>query len=194
MYIHVINQTLQSFKPITMKKLLYLLAPVIISAILLVSCNKGKTAAAKTDTTALIYKASISSSWAISDSPKNVQATLQSYKDWEDNKLSNAPAYFSDTVSWNFSDGSKHKMRRDSMVKTLQKIRDSLSSSKIDMISIVSLHSTDKNSDWVAVWYKQTDTYKTGKVDSSLFNDVNHIKNGKVDYWSSFRQVLKKAQ
>jgi len=176
-----------------MKKILYFFAAIA----LFVSCKnqtKSTDGGAKADSVALIYKASYSSSFAISDSVKNVQAVLQSYKDWEDNKLANAPAYFADTVSWDFSDGSRHKMIRDSMVHYIQKFRDSLSSSKINMVSIVNLYSTDKKEEWVSVWYKQTDTFKTGKVDSSFYNDVNHIKNGKIDYWTSFRQALKKAK
>ncbi len=174
-----------------MKQTLYLFAVIA----LLASCkNETKTTAAKTDSATMIYKASYSSSFAISDSAKNVQAVLQSYKDWEDNKLANAPAYFADTVAWNFSDGSKYSMKRDSMVHFVQKFRDSLSSSKIDMVSVVNLHSIDKNEDWVSVWYKQTDTHKDGKVDSAFYNDVNHIKKGKIDYWTSMRQALKKAK
>lgn len=177
-----------------MRKNFYLLGLVIIGAALLASCKSGtQTAnATSTDSVSMPYKASYSSSFTISNNAKYAQEVLQSYKDWEDNKLNNAPAYFADTVAMDFSDGTKFKLRRDSAVHFFQKFRDSLSSSKIDMISVVNLHSTDKNEDWVAVWYKQTDTYKKGKVDSAFYNDVNHIKNGKIDYITSLRQVMKK--
>jgi hypothetical protein len=172
-----------------MKKIFYLFAAVALFA----SCkNAAQKAEAKTDSVTMPYKASYSSSFTISDNVKNEQLVLQSYKDWQDNKISNAPAYFADTVQLDFSDGSKYKMRRDSMVKVFQRIRDSLSSSKIDVVTTINLHSTDKNQDWVSVWYKQTDTYKNGKIDSSFFNDVNNVVNGKIVYVSSFRQVLKK--
>ena len=176
-----------------MKKILYLFAPMAIGIALLASCKsntKDAAGTAKADTTALPYKASYSSSFIISDSTKNLLAVLQSYKDWENDKLSNAPAYFSDTVAMDFSGGKKIKLGRDSLVHFFQKYRDSLASSKIDMVSIINLQSTDKNEEWVAVWYKQIDTYKTGKVDSAFYNDVNHIKKGKVDYVTSLRQAL----
>ena len=80
------------------------------------------------------------------------------------------------------------------MVKFFQKYRDSLSSSKFDMVSIINLHSTDKNENWVSVWYKETDTYKTGKVDSAFYNDVNRVKNGKINYVTSFKQALLPAK
>jgi hypothetical protein len=173
-----------------MKQALYLLAAVA----LLASCKNGtNTAASKSDSTVMPYKATYSSSWQISDSAKVTQAVLQSYKDWEENKLANAPAYYADTVSWIFADGSSYRMRRDSLVHFLQKVRDSLSSSKIEIVSVINLYSTDKKAEWVGVWYKQTDTYKSGKKDSAAFNDVNEVKNGKVVFWSSYRQALKKA-
>ena len=176
-----------------MKKILYFFAPLAIGIALLASCKSATTSsAAKTDSAVMPYKASYSSSFTISDSTKNEQAVLQSYKDWEDNKLSNAPAYFADTVAMDFPSGAKIKLKRDSLVHFFQKFRDSLTSSKIDMISIVNLHSTDKNADWVAVWYKQTDTYKTGKIDSAFYSDVNNVVKGKIVYTSSLRQTLKK--
>ncbi|MFB9843030.1 putative periplasmic lipoprotein [Mucilaginibacter ginsenosidivorans] len=177
-----------------MRKTLYLFTVVA----LLAACKSGTptsgSTAAKADSVVMPYKASYSSSFAISDNSKNEQAVLQSYKDWEDGKLGNAAAYFADTIAFDFSNGARHKMARDSFVKFSQKFRDSLSSSKIDMISVVNLHATDKNEDWVSVWYKQTDTHKDGKIDSSLYNDVNHMKGGKIDYWTSLRQALKPAK
>ena len=177
-----------------MKKILYLLTAVA----LLAACKSGTptsgSAAAKADSVVMPYKASYSSSFTISDNSKNEQAVLQSYKDWEDGKLGNAASYFADTIAFDFSDGSRHKMVRDSFVKFSQKYRDSLTSSKIDMIYVVNLHATDKNEDWVSVWYKQTDTHKDGKIDSSFYNDVNHMKAGKIDYWTSVRQSLKSGK
>lgn len=171
-----------------MKKMLYLFAAVA----LLASCKNGaKTAASTTDSTAMPYKATYSSSFVIPDSTTNIKAVLQSLKDWEDNKLDNAPAYFADTVAMNFWDGSGFKLKRDSMVKVFQKFRDSLTSSKIEITAYVGLHSTDKNSDWVCVWYKQTDTFKTGKIDSAYYQDDNQMVKGKIVWINDKRQVLK---
>ena len=176
-----------------MKKILYLFAVLA----LLASCkNETKSAdstADKTDSVVMPYKASYSSSFTISDNQKNAQAVLQSYKDWEDNKLgSNAAAYYADTLSWDSSTGlRKTKVLRDSLMHFFQKFRDSLSSVKIDVVAVTNLHSTDKNTDWVGVWYKETDTYKTGKVDSAFYQDDNNVVNGKIAFFSSKRQELK---
>jgi hypothetical protein len=159
-----------------MKKTLYLFAAVALFA----SCKNGaKTAAPATDSVPMPYKATYSFSFVISDSTKNIKAVLQSFKD-----------YFADTVSENFWNGYKFTLKRDSMVKLFQKYRDSLSSSKIEVTAYVGLHSTDKNTDWVCVWYKQTDTYKTGRVDSAYYEDDNEMVKGKMTWINDKRQAL----
>jgi hypothetical protein len=140
------------------------------------------------------YKATYSSSFVFSDNEKNAQMVLQSYKDWEDNKLSNAPAYFADTITMVFPDGTNNHYSRNQFVKEAQVYRDSLASSKIEIQAYINVHSTDKNQDWVNVWYKQTDTWKKGKVDSAFYQDDNMLTNGKIVYVSSKKQAIKKMK
>jgi hypothetical protein len=153
--------------------------------------NNTTTSSAK-DTTTYPYKAGYSSSFDATPNPANIKACLQSYKDWEDNKLANAPAYFADSVHIEFAGGDKFDLGRDSMVKMFQKFRDSLVSSKIVMDAFSSMHSIDRNEDWVCVWYKQYDTYKSGKVDSAYYEDENRMKNGKINLYDSKKKLLAK--
>jgi hypothetical protein len=111
-------------------------------------------------------------------------------KDWEDNKVDNAPAYFGDTVAYYFFNGAKLNLKLDGFIKVLHQFRDSLSSVKTEVAGWDNLHSTDKNQDWVHVWYKETDTYKNGKVDSAFYYDDNLIKNGKIVYVMNARRSL----
>ena len=53
-------------------------------------------------------------------------------------------------------------------------------------------HSVDKNEDWVNVWYKEVDTYKSGKVDSLDYEDDSRLKDGKIVWISSHEQKYKK--
>lgn len=172
-----------------MKKALYLFAAIA----LLASCKsetKPADTAAKTDSVVMPLKASYSSSFTISDNSKNEQLVLQSYKDWEDNNLKNATAYLADTVTMDFSTGKHMTATRDGIVKEWQKFRDSLASVKVDVVAVTNLHSTDKNADWVGVWYKETDSFKTGKVDSAFYQDDNMMVKGKMAYISSKRRML----
>jgi hypothetical protein len=177
-----------------MRKLLYLAIPFAIGMAALASCNSGSSPSSKKDSVTMPYKATYSSSWVLSDSAKYVQAVLQSMKDYEDNKVDNAPAYFGDTVAYDFFNGAKLKLKLDSFIKVLHQYRDSLSSVKIEVTAWDNLHSTDKNQDWVGTWYKETDTYKTGKVDSAFYHDDNLIKNGKIVYVMNSRRTLPKGQ
>ena len=162
-------------------------------AVSVIGCtNQTKTAETKADSVLMPYTATYSASFVVSDKPKNAQSVLQSYKDWEDNKLSNAPANFADTVAMTYWDGIQFRLGRDSMVRYFQKFRDSLTSSKIEILAVTNLHSVDKNADWVNVWYKQTDTYKTGKVDSAFYQDYNNLVNGKIVWINSKKQILRK--
>jgi hypothetical protein len=180
-----------------MKKLLYLAIPVGIGIILLASCKSGSTTAStdtKKDSVAMPYKATYTTAWTISDSSKYVQEALQSMKDWEDNKLSNGSAYYGDTLTFLHWSGFKISAKRDSVLKVFQKVRDSLSSVKIEVTTWVNTHSTENKSDWVNVWYKETDTYKTGKVDSAFYEDANMIKNGKIVWILDQRRNLPKGK
>jgi hypothetical protein len=176
-----------------MRKILYFLIPGIVGAGLFASCNGSTSSGSNTaDTLSMPYKASYSSSYTISDNSKNVQLVLKTYKAWETGKVSDAAAYFADTVAVDLANGEKYQLSRDSLLKITQGYRDEMSSSKINMISIVNLHSKDHNQDWVSVWYKQVDVQKNGEADSAFYNDLNHIQNGKIDYVTTFRQGLQK--
>jgi hypothetical protein len=50
----------------------------------------------------------------------------------------------------------------------------------------------DKNEDWVNVWYKEVDYFKSGKVDSTGYEDDNLLRDGKIAYISSHAIKLKK--
>jgi hypothetical protein len=179
-----------------MKKLLYPVIAVAIGITVLASCKSGSmgSADAKKDSVTMPYKATFSSSFVPSDSAKYVQSVLQSLKDWEDNKLANGKAYYADTVVFYHWSGLKLNNKRDSVLKLFQKFRDSLSGVKIEVGAWLNSHSTDKNEDWVNVWYKETDTYKTGRIDSAFYEDANQIVKGKIVFTMDQRRNLPKGK
>ncbi len=74
----------------------------------------------------------------------------------------------------------EYKGPNDGLMKIWTTSRDSLSSVKIIMDGWRKMHAVNKNEDWVSTWYTEVDTYKTGKVDSSYYQDNNLVKNGKI--------------
>lgn len=183
-----------------MKKLFYNF-PVVPIAIgigiaILASCKSGSTtsADAKKDSVVMPYTAIFTKTWVLSDSSKYAQTVLQSIKDWEDNKLSNGKTYYADTVAFDHWSGMKFKGKRDSLLKIFQTVRDSFSSVKIDMYTWLNSYTPDKKENWVGTWYKETDTYKNGKVDSAFYHDENLVKDGKIVYTMDQRRNLPKGK
>ncbi len=78
----------------------------------------------------------------------------------------------------------------DSLMNDWTKTRDSLSSVVIRMDVWLKNHSVKDSADYINVWYKEIDTYKSGKVDSANYEDDNAIKDGKIIWYSSHKQKL----
>ena len=166
----------------------------------LISCSGSNTettvAAATKDTTAAVvinmpFTATYSSNF-VPGSQSDVLTTLNNYKAWQDNDMAAMRATLGDSSMLIFPSGVVVSGLSDNMMKEAKKFRDSLSKVELTLLAWTSNHSVDKNEDWVNVWYKETDTYKTGKVDSAMYQDDNRLHNGKIVFTSSHRQGLRK--
>jgi len=137
------------------------------------------------------YTAEFTSKFSIGKD-SNSLLVLNLYKALEANDMNALANVLADSVNLNFADGSTFSGSRDSVIAMTKKYRDSLSSIKFDFDAWIPVHADDKNGDAVLTWYKETDTYKNGKVDSIYFHDINGIKDGKVDFLESMSRKLKK--
>jgi len=99
---------------------------------------------------------------------------------------------FGDSVRMELSGGYVFDNKLDSFIAISAKYRDSLSKVELTFYAWTPNHSVDKNEDWVNVWYKEVDTYKTGKMDSVEYEDDNLLKKGKIVYVSSHVKKFKK--
>ncbi|MDE3213852.1 MAG: hypothetical protein KGM98_11515 [Bacteroidota bacterium] len=177
-----------------MKKLI----PFVLISVFYVACtgnkgNEGATSQAPTSSAssiALPYKADYDAkfSWG---SDSNTLVVLNSYKAWENGDMQALRNTLGDSTRFLFSNGTTFYGTSDSMVKFAAKVRDSLSKVEIRMDVWLSTHADTRNADWVSVWYTETDTYKTGKVDSAYFQDDNALVNGKIVYVDSKIRKLK---
>ncbi len=166
----------------------------------LLSCNSGEEKTAATTSTAdsttkstvdLPYTASYSSSWSTDVSDADLKMVLMTYKDWEDNNMSGLGKVMGDTVEWDMSSGDHKKLSKADLMKMFTTYRDSLSSVKIDMAGWNKMYSTDKKDGYIVTWYDETDTYKTGKVDSASYHDVNRVKDGKLVWYLQYKRPKK---
>ena len=169
---------------------------------IMVSCNNEKKETAdtqKTDvqttttsTVSLPYKANYSSQFNDKVSDSDLLTVLNSYKYWETGDLTSLSKIMGDSVYVNMANGMTFKGTKDSLMGIWKKQRDSLSAVSISVDAWVKSHSIDKNENYVEVWCKEIDTYKSGKVDSANYADLNQVKNGKITWYSSYRQPLMK--
>ena len=167
----------------------------------LFSCKSGEektaTTTAATDSTAtksavdLPYTAAYSSSWSNDVSDADLKMVLTTYKDWADNNMSGLGSAMADTVDWDMSSGDHKKLSKADLTKIWTTTRDSLSSVKIDMVAWNKMYSTDKKDGIIVTWYDETDTYKTGKVDSAAYHDINLVKDGKIVLYSQYKKPKK---
>lgn len=165
-------------------------------AAVLTACNNGETKTSSTASTSssikLPYEPSYTSDFNNNVSDSALLLVLNTYKYWETGDMKGLRSTMGDSINVDASDGFKFHGLADSMTKTWQTVRDSMSSVVITMDAWVKSHSVKDNSDYITTWYKEIDTYKDGHADSANYADINGIKNGKLIWYSQYKQKLKK--
>ena len=165
---------------------------ILVSAGFIVACDNKETKTDKsTSSIKLPYEASYSTDFTNNVSDSDLLMALNTYKYWENGDLKGLRSTMGDSMEVMAADGFKFKGRTDSLMKIWTTARDSMSSVKITMDVWLKNHSVKDSMDYVNVWYKEIDTFKTGRVDSAYYEDDNGFKNGKVVWYSSHKQHLK---
>ncbi len=178
-----------------MKKILFCFSLAFVA----LSCNNGttKTEATSTDSTAqkssvdLPYKASYSGNFTTDVSDADLKMVLTTYKDWENGNIADLSKSMGDSVFVDFNTGDHFNGTNADLMKIWSKTRDSLSSVVIDMEAWQKMYEPTKKETAIVTWYKETDTYKTGKVDSAYYHDINAVKNGKITFYSQYKRPAK---
>ena len=162
--------------------------------VLLVACNSSQQTNADSSTASSIqmpYQASYTTEFDNNVSDSDVLTVLNSYKYWETGDLNALRSTLADSIVVAGANGFKFSGPTDSLMKMWGIQRDSLSSVTITMDVWLKNHSVKDSLDFINVWYKEIDTYKNGKVDSAYYEDDNAMKDGKITWFSSHKQVLK---
>jgi hypothetical protein len=172
-----------------MKKYIFI---CISFAVAIAACkSKDETKTSESSNVQLPYTASYTTDFNNHVSDSDLLVVLNSYKYWEAGDLKGLRSTMGDSMSVQGSDGFRFTGLTDSLMKDWQTMRDSLSSVKITMEVWLKNHSVKDSSNYINVWYKEIDTYKSGKVDSANYEDDNGIQNGKIVWFSSHKQKLK---
>ena len=163
-------------------------------SLFVIACNtkEEKTSTGSTASTIkLPYEASYSTDFNNNVPDSSLLLVLNTYKYWENGDLKGLRSTMGDSMSVNAWDGFKFNGLTDSLMPVWQKFRDSLNSVVITMDVWLKNHSVKDSIDYINTWYKEIDTYKSGKVDSAYYEDDNGLKNGKIIWYSSHKQILK---
>jgi len=158
-----------------------------------IATNEDKSAVANADKPAvdLPYKASYSSNWTTDVSDEDLKMVLTTYKDWTDGNIPALEKVMGDTLTVDMSSGEHIMKPKGDIMKMWGTYRDSLSSVNIDMEGWQKMYEPDKKEGYVVTWYKETDTYKNGKVDSAYYHDINQVKDGKIVWYSQYKRPAK---
>jgi len=145
-----------------------------------------------TDTLTYPYTPQYSNKFAIGDA-NNSLIVLQLYQDWDNNTIENSKNRFADSVIMVFSDGTRLSGTRDSVLNFVKKVRSTIGSITSDLTAWMPLRSTDKNEDWVAVWFTEHRVSPAGKKDSSFYQETWRLnKDGKVDRFYQYEEKVPK--
>ncbi len=177
-----------------MKKLLFLFSLAAFAA-----CNSGSdtTVSSKSsndssvtvdDTITYQYTADYSAKFEMGD-PKNVKTIFALYEDWDKNTIDNSKDKFADSLFMMFSSGDLMTGKRDSLIELSKVFRNTLGTVNTQVHAVVPLRSTDKNEDWVLVWFTEHRTDARGGKDSTVFQETWRLnKEGKADLVYQYQQ------
>jgi ketosteroid isomerase-like protein len=173
-----------------------------VSFIVACNSNQQKTSSSNTNenTTSskapadLPYTPSYSSSWSDNVSDADLKMVLMTYKDWSTGDMKALSNAMADTVEFDMYTGDRFKLSNAELMKMWTTSRDSMSSVAIDMQGWNKMYATDKKEGYIVTWYKETDSYKTGKVDSAYYHDINQVKDGKIIWYSQYKRPAKPSK
>src|SRR6478752_6463425 len=136
--------------------------------------------------TPLTYPA-LYSNWEIGKRD-NMNTVLSLYKAWDESSVDNMKNIFADSIILDLPGGRRITSSRDNITDVLIKYRKSFVETSNHVISIYPILNKETNDEWVAALLYNKWSYKDNRRDSSLFQDLWKLQNGKIYYMLSFEQ------
>ncbi|HMK18801.1 MAG TPA: hypothetical protein VK492_11395 [Chitinophagaceae bacterium] len=136
--------------------------------------------------TPLTYPA-LYSNWEIGKRD-NMNTVLSLYKAWDESSVDNIKNLFADSVILDLPGGRRVTSSRDNITDVLIKYRKSFAETSNQVISIYPILNKETNDEWVAALLYNKWSYKDNRRDSSLFQDLWKLQNGKIYYMLSLEQ------
>ena len=128
------------------------------------------------------------SNWEIGKR-ENMNTVLSLYKAWDESSVDNMKNIFADSVILDLPAGRRVTSSRDNITDILVKFRSTYKTTANQVISIYPLLNKETNDEWVGVLLYNKWTYKDNTRDSSLYQDLWKLQNGKIYYMLSLEQT-----
>ena len=138
------------------------------------------------------YKAIYSSDLTVPSHPEYAQKVLTVWKMYENKQMDSMKPYYADTVTYDDANGNHYYGPSKGLLDIAKKEMEKLDSLRFDIDMWESVHSNDKNEDWVNIWCKERAYPKGGKADTSLMFEKWMIKDGKIYYFNQYNAKLPK--
>ena len=169
----------------------------ILCLIFILSCGQDKTTedkvgmapatSTKTEILSPLAYPALYSNWEIGKR-ENMNTVLSLYKAWDESSVDNLKNIFADSVILDLPAGSRITASRDNIIDRLVKYRNSFKETSNQVISIYPLLNKETNDEWVSVLLYNKWTQKNNVRDSSLFQDLWKLQNGKINYMLTLEQ------
>ena len=128
------------------------------------------------------------SNWEIGKR-ENMNTVLSLYKAWDESSVDNIKNIFADSVTLDLPGGKRVTLSRDNITDVLVKYRITYKTTANQVISIYPILNKETNDEWVAALLYNKWTYKDNVRDSSLYQDLWKLQNGKIYYMLRLEQT-----
>jgi len=168
---------------------------IVISIFISCSTNSSQSTASAgnaKDTLSYAYTALYSSDLTVPSHPEYAQKVLTVWKMYENKQIDSMRQYYADTVTYDDAQGNHYYGPSSGLLDVAKKEMEKLDSLRFDIDMWESVHSNDKNEDWVNIWCKERAYPKGGKADTSLMFEKWVIKDGKISYFNQYYAKMPK--
>jgi len=169
---------------------------LLFIAFVFASCNSNSaeknTKADIKDTLTYPYKATYSSDLAVSSHPEYSQKVLTVWKMYENKQIDAMKPFYTDTVTYDDANGNHYYGPSEGLLGIAKKEMEKLDSLRFDISMWETIHSNDKNEDWVNIWCKERTYPINGNPDTSLMYEKWMLKDGRIYYFNQFNAKLPK--
>src|SRR5450432_4214812 len=135
--------------------------PILIyaaSILLFASCNTNlpkdtvSNAVSENDSITYPYTASYSSNLSMQTNPDIAKRVLTVWKMYENKEMDSMKPYYADTVTYDDASGMHYYGPAEGLLNIAKQEMATLDSLRFDISMWESVHSNDKNEDWVNIW------------------------------------------